>query len=377
MMTKRMTVMLIIVGIVFGGVAAFQLFRSYMIKKFLASMGNQPQTVSTMVAKSEDWMPALKAVGTLRAVRGTDIAPQVPGVVAAIPFKSSEEVKKGDLLLQLDDTDDAAKLRALKASAELARLTYNRTRQLAQKGTVSQAALDSATASLRSIEAQVAEQQALVAKKRISAPFAGSIGIRLVDVGQYVTPGQKITTLQTLDPIYMDFSLPQQNLQQIKMGQKVSVVTDTFPDLSFDGEITGLDPKVDPQTRNVSVRAQVANPDHKLLPGMFATASISIGTPRSFVTLPQTAITYNPYGETVFLVKEGPAGNDGKPTLIADQVFVVTGDTRGDQVAVVKGIEEGATVVTVGQIKLKNGTPLEINNEVKMPNNPAPRPQDQ
>ncbi len=258
MMTKRMTVMLIIVGIVFGGVAAFQLFRSYMIKKFLASMGNQPQTVSTMVAKSEDWMPALKAVGTLRAVRGTDIAPQVPGVVAAIPFKSSEEVKKGDLLLQLDDTDDAAKLRALKASAELARLTYNRTRQLAQKGTVSQAALDSATASLRSIEAQVAEQQALVAKKRISAPFAGSIGIRLVDVGQYVTPGQKITTLQTLDPIYMDFSLPQQNLQQIKMGQKVSVVTDTFPDLSFDGEITGLDPKVDPQTRNVSVRAQVA-----------------------------------------------------------------------------------------------------------------------
>lgn len=377
MMTKRMTVMLIIVGIVFGGVAAFQLFRSYMIKKFLASMGNQPQTVSTMVAKSEDWMPALKAVGTLRAVRGTDIAPQVPGVVAAIPFKSSEEVKKGDLLLQLDDTDDAAKLRALKASAELARLTYNRTRQLAQKGTVSQAALDSATASLRSIEAQVAEQQALVAKKRISAPFAGSIGIRLVDVGQYVTPGQKITTLQTLDPIYMDFSLPQQNLQQIKMGQKVSVVTDTFPDLSFDGEITGLDPKVDPQTRNVSVRAQIANPDHKLLPGMFATASISIGTPRSFVTLPQTAITYNPYGETVFLVKEGPAGNDGKPTLIADQVFVVTGDTRGDQVAVVKGIEEGATVVTVGQIKLKNGTPLEINNEVKMPNNPAPRPQDQ
>jgi len=357
MMTKRMTVMLIIVGIVFGGVAAFQLFRSYMIKKFLASMGNQPQTVSTMVAKSEDWMPALKAVGTLRAVRGTDIAPQVPGVVAAIPFKSSEEVKKGDLLLQLDDTDDAAKLRALKASAELARLTYNRTRQLAQKGTVSQAALDSATASLRSIEAQVAEQQALVAKKRISAPFAGSIGIRLVDVGQYVTPGQKITTLQTLDPIYMDFSLPQQNLQQIKMGQKVSVVTDTFPDLSFDGEITGLDPKVDPQTRNVSVRAQVANPDHKLLPGMFATASISIGTPRSFVTLPQTAITYNPYGETVFLVKEGPAGNDGKPTLIADQVFVVTGDTRGDQVAVVKGIEEGATGVTVGQFKLKNGPP--------------------
>ena len=375
-MTRRMVIMLAIVGAILAGFIGWKLFTGMMIKKYMASMGNQADTVSAMTVKTEPWSPTLKAVGSLRAVRGTDIAPQLAGIVAEVPFKSGDEVKAGDVLLQLVDEDDVATLNSLKANAELARLTYERNKELVRTHAVSQAALDNAIATYKSALAQVAAQQALVNKKQIKAPFSGRVGIRLVDVGQYLSPGTKVTTLQALDPIFIDFSLPQQSIRLVKPGQKVTMTTDAFPGESFTGEISALDPKADSETRNVSIRAELSNPDHKLLPGMFGSVTILTGTPENLLTLPQTAITYNPYGQSVYIVKKGEPGEDGKPVLTVQQTFVTTGETRGDQVEIVKGIKEGDEVVTAGQIKLRNGSHVVIDNSVKMPNDANPTVQD-
>ncbi|HEX7775285.1 MAG TPA: efflux RND transporter periplasmic adaptor subunit [Parvibaculum sp.] len=376
MMTRRMLVMLSVVGVIFALFLGYQGLKSVMIAKFMAARASAPQTVSTTTATVEPWQPSLKSVGTLRAARGTDISPQLAGIVADIPFKSDEDVKAGDVLVQLADDDDVAQLNSLKASAELARLTYERNRELVKTHAVSQSALDNATAVLRSATAQVAQQQALVDKKRITAPFAGHVGIRLVDVGQYLTAGQKITTLQALDPIYIDFNIPQQNIRLLQVGQNVGVATDAYPGTTFGGKIIAIDPKVDSATRNVAVRAELANGDRKLLPGMFATVNILVSEPKQVLTLPQTAITYNPYGETVFLVKKGQPDADGKTPLVAEQKFITVGDTRGDQVMILTGVGPGDTVVSSGLLKLKNGTPLQINNSVQLPNDSAPTPQD-
>jgi len=376
-MTKRMIIMLAAAIVVFGGVLGFLIFRGIMIQKYIASMGQPPQTVTTVVAKYQEWEPTLDAVGSLKALKGTDITPQLAGIVAEIPFESDSEVKEGDLLVKLANEDDVAKLKALQADADLARLNYDRSKKLVKSRAVSQAQLDTATATLKSALAQVAAQQALVDKKEIRAPFDGRVGIRLVDIGQYLTAGQKITTLQALDPIYVDFTLSQSNVSKISVGQAVAIRTDAYPGQTFTGKVVALDPKLDPATRNIAVRAELANPDHKLLPGMFASVKITTGSKERKLTLPETAITYNPYGETVFLVEKGKPDADGKTPLIARQKFVVTGTTRGDEVAITKGISEGDTVVASGQLKLKNGTPLTINNSQLLPVEAAPNPQDQ
>ncbi|HUD50270.1 efflux RND transporter periplasmic adaptor subunit [Parvibaculum sp.] len=375
-MTRRMVIMLAIVGIILAGFIGFQMLKAHFIKNFVASMGNQAATVSAITASNQSWSPSLRAVGSLRAVRGTDIAPQLAGVVSDIPFKSGEEVQAGDVLLQLADEDDVANLNALKASAELARLTYERNKELVRTRAVSQASLDNAVATYRSAQAQVAAQQALVNKKQIRAPFAGRVGIRLVDVGQYLSPGTKVTTLQSLDPIFIDFSLPQQSVRLVEPGQQVTATTDAFPGETFTGKIVAIDSKLDAETRNVSVRAELANPGHKLLPGMFGSVTIVTGAPQSILTLPRTAITYNPYGQSIYLVRKGEAGEDGKPVLTVEQSFVTTGEARGDQIAIVKGVKEGDMVVTAGQIKLRNGSHVVIDNSVKMPNEAEPTVQD-
>lgn len=376
-MTKRMIIMLAAAIVVFGGVLGFLIFRGIMIQKYIASMGQPPQTVTTVVAKYQEWEPTLDAVGSLKALKGTDITPQLAGIVAEIPFESDSEVKEGDLLVKLANEDDVAKLKALQADADLARLNYDRSKELVKSRAVSQAQLDTATATLKSALAQVAAQQALVDKKEIRAPFDGRVGIRLVDIGQYLTAGQKITTLQALDPIYVDFTLSQSNVSKISVGQAVAIRTDAYPGQTFTGKVVALDPKLDTATRNIAVRAELANPDRKLLPGMFASVKIITGAEEKKLTLPETAITYNPYGETVFLVEKGKPDADGKTPLVARQKFVVTGTTRGDEVAITKGISEGDTVVASGQLKLKNGTPLTINNSQSLPVEAAPNPQDQ
>ncbi|MGZ8928578.1 MAG: efflux RND transporter periplasmic adaptor subunit [Methylobacter sp.] len=376
-MTKRMLIMLLVVGLVLGGIFGFISFKSRMIKQFMTSQGEPPQTVSTMMAGFQEWQPRLDAVGSLRAVQGADLSAEVSGIVEEIHFQQGDNVKIGDALLQLRVHDDMAKLRSLKASAELARITYQRNQAQFRANAISQQALDTDRANLDVAAANLAQQQALVDKKNIRAPFAGRLGIRLVDSGQYLTEGSPIVTLQALDPIFVDFFLPQQTLGLLKSGQSVTLSTDAYPEQKFTGEISVINSKVDTNTRNVQVRAMLKNPEHRLLPGMYATVSAATGRPQQYITLPRTAITFNPYGATVFRLENSTQDKTGRPGLIAKQTFVTTGETRGDQVAIIKGVNEGDTVVTSGQIKLRNGTPVLVDNSVQPGNDANPQPKDQ
>jgi membrane fusion protein, multidrug efflux system len=363
--SQRMIIMLIAVAAVFGGVFGYQAFGAYMASSFFASQGEPAQTVATTRAAFQEWQPRLEAVGTTRASVGADLSFELPGTVASINFKSGDEVKKGTLLIGLVDQDDLAKLRSLEAASELAAVNHARSLKLFAKKFVSQAALDQTAANLKNARAQIAEQQALIAKKNIRAPFSGRLGIRNVDIGQYLTAGQSFVTLQALDPIYVDFLLPQQALEQLKPGLQVRARVDTFPQQTFPGTIDAINAKVDVASRNVQVRASFSNPDGKLLPGMYATVAIDAGVRQRFLTLPQTAIVFNPYGNTVFAIENKGRGPDGRPQFVARQTFVTTGSRRGDQIAVLSGVKEGSTIVTAGQIKLRNNTPVTINNALQ------------
>ena len=376
-MTKRMIIMLIAVGVVFGGVFGFQIFKNTMIKKFMSSMPQPPQTVSTVTAATEDWQPQIEAVGSLRAVNGSDLAFEVSGIVKELHFKSGDDVAAGDILLTLRADDDVAKLSALQATAALSEIVHQRDQEQFKIKAVSQATLDTDAANLKNAKAQVAEQEAVIAKKTLRAPFAGHLGVRAVDIGQYISAGTAVVTLQALDPIYADFFLPQQALNRVRLEQAVTIKIDTYPDQDFAGTITAINPKVDQATRNVQVRATLNNPDRRLLPGMYARVSIAAGDKQRYVTLPQTAVTYNPYGETVYIVDD--KGNDpqGRPQLAARQVFVTAGSKRGDQVAIMSGVEEGQAIVTAGQMKLRNGTPVMIDNTIRPTADANPIPIDQ
>ena len=283
-------------------------------------------------------------------------------------------MKKGDLLVELGAADDIAHLELLKATAALAQLNYDRDRKLVGSDAISQQTADTDLTTLKSDQAQVAQQQALVDYKSLKAPFSGRIGIRQVDLGQYIAPGVPVVTLQQLDPIFVDFYLPQKSLAQIKVGQSVNATVDAYPGLTFSGEVKSINPLVDTATRNVLVRASLKNEGDRLRPGMFAKVNIDVGAPQDYITLPKTAVAYNSYGDIVYLVVSPPAKNGEKPQQVAQQTFVTTGPTRGDQVAILKGVKEGETVVSAGQVKLHNGTPVVINNKVEPADNPNPTP---
>ncbi|MDE2515231.1 MAG: efflux RND transporter periplasmic adaptor subunit [Rhodospirillales bacterium] len=374
-MAKRMIIMLIAVGVVLGGIYGFQVFKAGIIKKVMASLSNPPQTVSTVVARYDSWTTEIGGVGSVRAQRGADLSLQLAGIVEKIGFHSGQDVQQGQVLLNLNNDDDIAKLHALQATAELAGVTYRRdVAQMRAQG-VSQATVDADSATLKNDLAQVAAQQAIVDQKVLRAPFAGHLGIRQVDLGQYLAAGTTIVTLQALDTVYVDFYLPQQDLAHIAAGQKIVAHVDTWPGIAFTGHLQAINPLIDTATRNVQVRAVIANPDHKLLPGMFATLDIATGAPREEITLPQTAIAYNPYGDTVFIVRSKDVG--GKKQLYVEQNFVTLGATRGDQVAVLKGVKPGEQIVSAGQIKLHNGSPVAINNSVQPLNDANPKPADE
>lgn len=372
-MIKRMLIMLILVGAVLGGLFGFKTFVNGKIQEAMAGMANMPQTVSATKAETSDWQPRIDAVGSLRAVRGAELSLEVPGVVETISFQSGDEVKAGQVLLTLRKEDEEARLQSLEATASLAQITYDRDVKQLKAQAISQAIVDNDEASLRNARAQVAVQKAILDKKTLRAPFDGKLGLRQVDLGQFLSAGTEIATLQSLDPIFIDFLLPQQAVAQITVGEKVRAKVDAFPGRTFEGKITAINPKIDTGSRNVQVRATVSNADQKLLPGMFATVELDTGTAQRLVTLPQTAVSYNPYGSLVYIVDEKGQGPDGKPQLAARQVFVTTGATRGDQVAILKGVSEGDTVVTSGQIKLRNGVPIVVNNSAVPTNNPAPK----
>jgi membrane fusion protein (multidrug efflux system) len=367
-----MIVVVLLAGVLFAAIFAFPIF-AFVTKGFPQQ---PPATVATATAKFEEWLPALQAVGSLKPVQGADLSVEVAGIVDEVDFDSGGDVAQGAQIMKLRDTDDVAKLHTLEASRELWQANYARDQTQLQRQLISQAQFDITSSNLKSLQAQIAEQQAIVAKKTLRAPFAGHLGIRAVNAGQFVNPGTAVVTLQALDPIYLDFFLPQQQLQQIRVGQTIDVKIDAYPTVTFKGRISTLDPKVDPATRNVAVRATLPNKDRKLLPGMYATIQLSTGKPQRYITLPQAAITFNPYGNVVFVVKQGkdPAGKDA---LIAQQTVVTTGSTRGDQIAILSGLNEGDTVVSAGQMKLQSGGAVIVNNSVQPTNEPNPQPHEQ
>lgn len=393
-MTKRMLIMIggvVLVVVLLG-------FGFYLhIQKLIASSPKPyPQTVTATKVSSQDWQPALAAVGSVVPVRGVDVTTEIAGLVREIHFKSGQDVKKGDILVELNADSDKAQLDALNAAAELSASVLKRDKAQFDAQAIAQAQVDADSADLKSKRALAAQQQAIIDKKTIRAPFSGKLGITTVNPGQYVNPGDKIVTLQTIDPIYVDFNLPQKQIGALQVGQVVNVTSDGFAGVTFPGKITAISPKVDTATRNVVVEATLSNPKRQLLPGMFANASVEVGDKKHYLTLPQTAITYNPYGSTVFVIMTAdeaaaaardaaasgaasapvPATAASGSGLVVQQAFVTTGETRGDQVAILKGLKEGQQVVTSGQLKLKNGTSIKIDNSVVPANSPNPTPQE-
>lgn len=332
-----------------------------------AAAQEPPATVSTIIARATDWQDRIQAVGSLRAVRGADLAAEIPGIVDSIGFESGADVGAGAVLLRLRANDDPAKLAELQAAADLATTNRARDEKQFRAQAVSQATLDADDSRLRAARAQVAQQQALMDEKILRAPFAGRLGLRQVDLGQYLPAGTAIVTLQALAPIYVDFYIPQRALGDITPGQTALVQVDAFPGRDFAARVAAISPKIDPASRMTQIRATLPNADHALLAGMFATVQVKSGPVHRYITLPATAVVYNPYGSTVYVV------NASRPPTVR-QVVVQTGPTRGDQVSVTAGLREGDVVVTAGQIKLRQGAEIVVNNSVQPGNEPAPHP---
>src|SRR6266853_2080070 len=382
---KRMAIMLTAVFALIGVVVGWNLLTAAMIKKSMAAGGIPPATVSTMTVHAQDWQETVTGVGSLRAVRGVDLSTEIAGLVRRLNFASGADVAPGAVLVELNSDAERAQVETLKVAVDLAQITLNRDREQLTVQAVSQATIDNDEADLRSKKAQLDQMRATLEKKTILAPFAGRLGITTIAPGQYLNAGDKIVSLQAINPIYLDFYLPQQQVSRIMRGQPVAVTTDAWPGREFPGKISALNSMVDTATRNIQIEATIANADRALLPGMYAKVNVQVGVVQRYITLPQAAVTYNPYGASVYLAQPGGPAKPGEPTkagasepaLVATQTFVTLGPTCGDQVAVVKGIQEGDTVITSGQMKLRPGTPLIVNNAVVPRNDPNPKPQEQ
>jgi membrane fusion protein (multidrug efflux system) len=374
---RGMLIMLLIVGVIFGGIFGYKWFQMQMIRKSMAGQKMPPVTVTATKAEWKDWQPNLKAVGSLRAVRGVEVTCEIAGLVRSINFQPGQNVSAGQLLVQLNADSDMAQLHSLEAAVALAKIVYERDLQQYAVLAVSKAVLDADEADLKIKQEQVAQQKALVEKKSIRAPFDGRLGISTVNLGQYLNPGDKIVTLQSLDVLYNDFSLPQQELGRIKKGQVVIALSDTYPGRAFRGRVTTINPKVEADTRNVQVESVINNPRGELLPGMFVGVEIDTGVTQKYLTLPQTAVSFNPYGEMVFIVEKGEKDASGHEALTVKQTIVTVGATRGDQAAILSGIKEGDIVVTSGHFKLKPSSAVVINNKVQPKNDAGPKPVDE
>jgi membrane fusion protein (multidrug efflux system) len=333
-------------------------------------------TVTTMKAEMQQWQPQLSAVASLRASRGVDVTAELEGMVSAVNFTSGSNVKAGDLLLELNTDTDVAELHALQASSDLSAKVLKRSKAQFAVEAISQTQLDTDAADLESKQALVAQQQAIVNKKSIHAPFSGRLGINTVVPGQYVKAGDALVTLQALNPLYADFNVPQQELGKLAVGQTLALTTDAYPGQAFNGTIHAINSKVDATTRNVQVEAVIDNSSNKLLPGMFGSVAVDMGAKQSYITLPQAAVTFNTYGATVYLAKSVKK-TDKNTGLEAQQIFVTTGATRGDQVAIISGLKPDDVVVTSGQMKLSNGLALTIDTATPPKNDPNPTPQEQ
>jgi membrane fusion protein (multidrug efflux system) len=370
-----MLLMLAIVAVVIAGIA---LWKYTLIQKGIA-MGKKfappPAAVTTLIVQPQKWQPVLSAVGSLKAVNGVTVSTDLAGIVSEIAFESGTPVKKGALLVKLDTAEEEAQLVSAEAKLTLARTDLERKRDLLAKKAIAQSEWDAAQSQLRQMEAEVAEMKALVDRKRLEAPFDGIVGIRQVNIGQYLQPGMPIVPLQSMDPIHVEFALPQTDLPLIAVGKKVQVNAAGLGDSHFTGEITAIDSRVDEATRNIMVEATVPNPDHKLLPGMFVDVEVLLPEKENVLAIPSSSIAYAPYGDSIYIVREKTAP-DGKPLKQVDQQFVQLGPKRGDQVTILSGLKAGEEVVSSGVFKLRPGAPVQINNSVQPGNELNPTPAD-
>jgi membrane fusion protein (multidrug efflux system) len=349
-----------------------------MIKGFIAAGGQPPVTVETEKARTERWQPQLPAIGTLRAVQGVDIASEVGGIVREINFDSGQLVTEGTILVKLDDAVEQADLKSGQAQLRLAELELARQEELLRRKNTSQTTFDTARATRDTAAAVVDRIRAIIEQKSIKAAFGGRLGIRNVDLGQYVSAGDAMVTLQRLSPIYVDFPVPEQELGRLSIGEAVEVTVDSETDRTFAGEVESIDAKVNQATRNVLVRARIENRDARLLPGMFADVRVIGGDAKDVVTLPRTAVTYSLYGDSIYVVVEAPVEKSGgaaksEPRLIVDRRFVRVGETRGDRVSILDGVKEGEQVVIAGQIKLRPKAHVVVDNSDTL-KPPAKRP---
>lgn len=370
-MKRRMILMLVGMTVFIAALAGVKTLQIKAAIAAYAAYAPPPEAVTTIVATQERWADSVDAIGTVAAVRGVTVAADLPGVVEKITFTSGTAVKAGDLLIQLDTRQEQAQLAAAESQRELSRLNLERIRSMLQQRVVAQAEYDRAAAEAKQAEASVGQIRATIDRKTIRAPFSGVLGIRQVDLGQYLAAGAQIVPLQALDPVYVNFAVPQQEMARIRTGTHVDVATDTGSAKAA-GAVSAIDSVIDPATRNVQIQATVANTGGGLRPGMFVQAKVRFGTGANVVALPASAISYAPYGDSVFVVSQ-LKGEKGTYRGVV-QRFVKLGGTRGDQVAVLSGVEPGDEVVTSGVFKLRTGAPVQINNKVQPSNNPAPRP---
>jgi len=374
-MAKRMILMLAVMVTLVGGLG-FVKFRQ--IKTAVAhGAGFQPppEAVTTIVAKQEKWPATLNVIGTTGAVQGVTVSADLPGTVARIAFDSGRSVKAGEILVELDTRQERAQLAAIEAQRDLAHINFARMKQLVDEGVLARTEYDNATAQQKATDAQVGEIRATIARKTIRAPFSGILGIRQVNLGQYLSAGQAIVPLQSLNPIYVNFGVPQQTALEARVGRTLLVSSNDVGGFKFAGRVTALDSVVNEATRNVQVQATLANPGGKLHPGMFVQVEITTGADRPVIALPITAINYAPYGDSVYVVSD-MKDPSGKTYRGVRQQLVKLEGSRGDQVAVVSGVNPGDEVVSSGVFKLRNGAAVQVNNKVQPGNNPAPKPED-
>jgi membrane fusion protein, multidrug efflux system len=374
-MVKRMVVTL---GVMVAIVATLGFVKFKQIQFAIAqgaAFQPPPEAVTTIVAKQEDWPSTLTAIGTMAAVQGVTVSADLPGIVERILFESGQSVRDGEVLAVLDTRQEQAQLAALEAQRELARITFERLQGLLNERVISQAEFDRASAELRETEARVGEIRAVIQRKTIRAPFSGILGLRQVNLGQYVAGGNELVTLQSLNPIYVNFGVPQQSAGQVPVGRVVRVrTTDEASGMEWSGRVSAIDSRVDESTRNIQIQATLANPQGRLRPGMFVQAVVTLGSSQALLSLPASAISYAPFGDSVFVVGD-LKDPDGKSYRGVRQQFVKLGPARGDQISVLSGIKPGDEVVTSGVFKLRNGAAVLINNKVQPGNSPSPKPE--